>query len=71
MSSGQCTQSGGALNCALSFGHGQFQLGIGAAPQNRRFRHDLNVLAAPEPGTFVLLCGGLAALLVARRRVAA
>ena len=70
VSSGQCTELGGVLNCDFNFGHGQFQLGIGAAPQNRRFQHALNVVSAPEPGTLVLVGGGLLGLLLVRRSAA-
>jgi hypothetical protein len=71
VSAGQCVveTSSSTLSCGLTFGTGGFgAFSIGAGPNTRQFRHVFEVVAVPEPGTFVLVAAGLLALHTRRRR---
>lgn len=68
ISGGQCLDINSQLQCSFDFGPGGFQLGVGLAPQNRRFLHSFDVTAVPEAGTALLVGLGLFGLVVRGRR---
>jgi hypothetical protein len=65
---GTCTGDASSLVCGLIFGAvADFNADVNG--NERWFRHTVNALSVPEPGTAILIAGGLA-VLASRRRLA-
>ena len=65
---GSCTIVADDVTCGFGFGTAGLDLAVGAAPEDRFFRHTMNVTAVvPEPSTGLLLALGLLGLTLRRR----
>ena len=65
---GSCTIVADSIACGFGFGTSGLDLAVGAAPEDRFFRHTLNVTAVvPELSTGLLLALGLLGLTLRRR----